>query len=137
MAALLGDDSKAEAWPQPGVGQPLVRGVLLPALVWRAGRVPAAARYAALTATATLLAKQRLPEEQLQQLALAVEGGGAAAAGGSGSGEAGSGEAGGSSGTAGLLVLVTSCLDEDYEPDTRQLACHTLQLLLGTGEVVG
>jgi hypothetical protein len=122
-AALLADDSKAGAWQQAGAGQLLVRSVLLPALVWRAGRVPAAVRYAALTALVTLLSCQRLPAAQLAQLT--SEGSQGAADGG----KAGSQQATGGS----LLELVAGCMDEDYEPDTRQLACHTLQLLLASG----
>lgn len=118
-AALLEDDSKAAAWLQPAVGQPLVRAVLLPALVWWAGRVAAAARYAALVAAATLLGKQRLPAEQLVQLA--AEGAEGSAAGGA------------SASQQGLLGRIAGCLDEEYEPETRQLACHALQLLLESG----
>ena len=119
-AALLADDSKAGAWQQAGAGQLLVRSVLLPALVWRAGRVPAAVRYAALTALVTLLSCQRLPAAQLAQLGC--------------EGAAEGSKAGSQQATAGsLLGQVAGCMDEDYEPDTRQLACHTLQLLLASG----
>ncbi|PRW39200.1 dynein assembly factor axonemal [Chlorella sorokiniana] len=122
LAALLEDDSKAPAWQAPNAAEPLVKGILQPALVWRAGRVPAAVRFAALSAAAAMLAKRRLPAEQLALLAAG------------GSSEAGS-EAGlPSSSSGGLLHSVASCLDEDYEPDTRHLACHTVQLLL---EAVG
>ena len=120
-AALLADDSKAGAWGQAEAGQLLVRSVLLPALVWRAGRVPAAVRYAALTALVTLLSGQRLPAAQLAQLA-SEEGAGEGSAAGSQQATAG-----------GLLGQVAGCMDEDYEPDNRQLACHTLQLLLASG----
>ena len=126
VAALLADDSKAAAWPEPDAGQPLVAGVLLPALVWRAGRVPAAARLAALSAIAMLLARQRLPPAQLQQLAVGGAVAPAAAADGVGA-------AAGSSATGGLLAAVAGCLDEEYEPDNRQLACTALGLLLGAG----
>lgn len=121
QAALLEDDSKAVAWQAPGAAEPLVRGILQPALVWRAGRVPAAVRFAALSAAATMLAKRRLPAEQLAALV-----GGAAH-----SDTAAGSESGLPSG--GLLQSVAGCLDEDYEPDTRHLACHTMQLLLEAG----
>lgn len=110
------------------MGQPLVSGVLLPALVWRAGRVPAAARLAALTALATLLARQRLPPAQLQQLA-AISGGG-----GGGAAAAAAGSSSSSTVSSSLVAGVAGCLDDEYEPDNRQLACATLGLLLGAGE---
>ena len=120
LAALLEEDSKAAAWQQPGAADPLVRGILQPALVWRAGRVPAAVRFAALNSAATMLAKQRLPAEQLALLS-------------AGAGQ----EPGPPSSSGGLLQSVAGCLDEDYEPDTRHLACHTVQLLLEAGVPVG
>lgn len=123
LAVLLDDDSKAAAWQVPSAAEPLVRGILQPALVWRAGRVPAAVRFAALSAAATLLAKRRLPTELLARLAAGAAGGDTAAGS----------EAGPASGSGGLLQSIAGCLDEDYEPDTRHLACHTVQLLLEAG----
>lgn len=128
VAALLEDDSKAQAWPQAGVGQQLVAGVLVPALVWRAGRVPAAARYAALTALATLLARQRLPPALVAEVACASKASNASLPAGAEAVQEGSKP-------ASLLAQMAGCLDEEYEPDTRQLACHALALLLDQGRL--
>ena len=127
IVALLEDENKAEAWQHAGLGQQLVSSVLLPGLVWRAGRVPAAVRFAALTAVAALLTQRRLPADQILQLA-AQE-----AAAGSGTAADNDGGGGGGSKRLGLVALLAGCMDEDYEPDTRQLACHTVQLLLDAG----
>ncbi|KAL4440146.1 hypothetical protein ABPG75_003147 [Micractinium tetrahymenae] len=132
LAVLLEDDSKAAAWPQAGAGQQLVAAVLAPALAWRAGRVPAAARYAALTALCTLLARGRLPADQLAAAAAlpGTPAAGAAAVAHAPAGTSGEAAAGEHSQGGSLLALVAGCLDEEYEPDTRQLACRTLALLL-------
>lgn len=129
LTALLEDGSKADAWWQAEAGQLMVRHLLMPGLVWRAGRVPAAVRYAALTALAMLLSRQRLPPDQLVEVA--GKGGEAAAA----PGASGAGPCVPSAAAAreGLLARVAGCLDEDYEPGTRQLACHVVELLLSSG----
>lgn len=132
LAVLLEDDSKAAAWPEASVGQQLVAAVLAPALVWRAGRVPAAARYAALTALSTLLTRRRLPADQLAAAAALPP---TLAAANAPQGPAQEATSGKRSQAGGLLALVAGCLDEEYEPDTRQLACRALALLLDAGEL--
>ena len=62
------DPGKAGAW-QGGLGGGLAEQVLLPALAWRAGKPAAAARFAALTALATLLDKGLLPGSAWLELA--------------------------------------------------------------------
>lgn len=119
LLVLLDDDSKAAAWQQLSVGRQLVLQLLEPGLVWHAGRVAAAMRLTALSALASLLAHKRLPADQLADLACSR------------------GSEAAESGTAkleGLLARVASCMDEDHEPDTRQLACHVIELLMSSGE---
>ncbi|KAI3431621.1 hypothetical protein D9Q98_004670 [Chlorella vulgaris] len=111
LVALLEDGSKADSWQQAAMGQQLVSQVLVPGLVWRAGRLPAAMRFTSLSALASLLSQQRLPPEQLSQLAAG------------GDGQAADG---------GLLAGVAGCMDDDYDPDTRQLACHVAELLIAS-----
>lgn len=113
LVALLEDGSKADSWQQAAMGQQLVSQVLVPGLVWRAGRLPAAMRFTSLSALASLLSQQRLPPEQLSQLTAG------------GDGQAADG---------GLLAGVAGCMDDDYDPDTRQLACHVAELLIASGE---
>ena len=131
VAALLEDDSKADGWRQAGAGQALVASVLSPALAWRAGRVSAALRYAALAALASLLSRRRLPPEQL---AAAVCSSGARSDAAAAAAASSSSSGGGGSG---LVERVAGCLDEEYEPDTRQLACHVTGLLLEAGGWAG
>ena len=91
-------------------------------------------RYATLCALCELLAPERslLPPEQLLQLAgdrgEAVGGPAALTAGGLEAEEGGPGL---------MLGRLLACLDEDYEPDTRQRACHALHSLLCTGQSDG
>lgn len=121
LLALLDDDGKAAAWQQPVLGRQLVLELLEPGLVWRAGYVAAAVRLTVLSALAALLSRGRLPAELLVDLAS----GGTSGATGSGAAAA----------LDGLLARVASCMDEDHEPDTRQLACHVTELLLRSGEL--
>ena len=68
VSSRLQDPSKTDAW-KGGLGGALAEQVLLPALAWRAGKPAAAARFAALTALATLLDKGLLPGSAWLELA--------------------------------------------------------------------
>ncbi len=98
---LLEDESKAGAFGGASA-QLTLEQLLLPALVWHAGKVAAAVRFAGITALATFAGKRLVGQEQLVALA-----------------------AGGQ-----LLPLLFQCMDEDWYPDLRHTACHVLELLL-------
>ncbi|WIA31178.1 hypothetical protein OEZ86_001183 [Tetradesmus obliquus] len=78
--------------------------LLMPPLVWRAGKAAAAVRFSAITALATFLTAQLAPPEVL--LAAVQQQGG------------------------GLLPLLAQCLDEDWYSDLRHTACYVERLLL-------
>lgn len=97
---------------------PVLQRLLLPPLVWRAGKTAAAVRFAAVTALATLLRWRLAPSNVLTAaLALPLQrqqpGGGAPAQ------------------QPHLLPLVLQCLDEDWYSDVRLTACYVVQQLLG------
>ncbi|GIL56593.1 hypothetical protein Vafri_11934 [Volvox africanus] len=103
-----------------GGGQAFITEVLMPPLVWQAGKTAAAVRYTAVTAMATLLGKRLpLPEHVLA----AIEGPPAATIAAAGPGA-----------STGLLPLLFSSLDEDWYTDMRLAACYVLEQLL---EMVG
>ncbi|KAF6256970.1 armadillo-type protein [Scenedesmus sp. NREL 46B-D3] len=81
----------------------VLSALLVPPLVWRAGKAAAAVRFAAITALSTLLTAHLAPPEVL--LAAAQQDGG-------------------------LLPLLAQCLDEDWYSDVRHTACYVEQLLL-------
>ncbi|GAQ77627.1 hypothetical protein KFL_000010760 [Klebsormidium nitens] len=80
----------------------LLAEMLVPCGVWRAGKVAAAVRHAAMVATGTLLRNDLCTQEDLL------------------------GVLSGSS----LLAVVRSCLEEDYYVDTRRAACHVAEHLV-------
>ncbi|GFR52527.1 hypothetical protein Agub_g15100 [Astrephomene gubernaculifera] len=132
-----------------GSGQALLTQVLMPPLVWQAGKTAAAVRYAAMTALATLLGRRLPPPEHLLA---ALEGpgpgvGGAgagtgaaaapAAAGAAGGGQQGGGGVvggAGGEGGGGLLPLLSSALDEEWYMDMRLVGCYVVEKML---ELVG
>ncbi|GLC36173.1 HEAT repeat-containing protein 2 [Pleodorina starrii] len=122
-----------------GGGQALISEVLMPPLVWQAGKTAAAVRFAAVTALATMLGR-RLPRPE--HVLAAIEGAGpggaaaaAAAAPPSGHKATASGGGGGGDGSGfGLLPLLFSSLDEDWYTDIRLAACYVVEQLL---EMVG
>jgi dynein assembly factor 5 len=92
-----------------GNAELLLTHLLLPPLVWQAGKVAAAVRFAAITALATALRRGLLPPAVLQRR---VE----------------------EPGPLALLPLLFACLDEDWYVDVRLAACHvTERLLLAVG----
>eukprot|EP00775_Hariotina_reticulata_P004966 gene4966-5207_t len=80
-----------------------LQALLLPPLVWRAGKSAAAVRFAAITALATFMAAKLAAPEVLLA---AVEA------------------------QSGLLPLLVQTLDEDWYSDVRHTACYVMQLLL-------
>ncbi|WIA11175.1 hypothetical protein OEZ85_011306 [Tetradesmus obliquus] len=82
----------------------VLAALLMPPLVWRAGKAAAAVRFSAITALATFLTAQLAPPEVL--LAAVQQQGG------------------------GLLPLLAQCLDEDWYSDVRHTACYVERLLL-------
>lgn len=84
-------------------GMHVLSGVLLPALVWRAGKSAAAVRFDALTAVCTLLVKQRVGAQALAPLL----------------------------GAQGQLVpLLIQSMDEDWYVETRRCGCYALEHLM-------
>lgn len=83
-------------------GAALLRDVLLPPLVWRAGKVSAAVRFAAVTAWSTALERRLLP---LEPLLAAVDDGS-------------------------LLPLLHQAMDEDWYVDMRASTCFVMEQLL-------
>ncbi|GLI65295.1 hypothetical protein VaNZ11_008788 [Volvox africanus] len=124
--SVLEDSQRGPALATGG-GQAFITEVLMPPLVWQAGKTAAAVRYTAVTSMATLLGKRLpLPEHVLA----AIEGPPAATTAAVGTGK-GSGGAGASTG---LLPLLFTSLDEDWYTDMRLAACYVLEQLL---EMVG
>ncbi|PNH10088.1 HEAT repeat-containing protein 2 [Tetrabaena socialis] len=91
----------------------LLSEVLLPSLVWSAGKTSASVRYAAVTALATALSRRLLAPQHLLEAVEGAGGAGAAAGGG-----------------GGLLPLLNSVLDEDWYADMRLAGCYVAQKLL-------
>ncbi|KAK9808847.1 hypothetical protein WJX72_004932 [[Myrmecia] bisecta] len=92
------DESKAAALQgQPAVT--LLTQLLVPTLVWRAGKSAAAVRFAAITAVATLLRRRLVSGEQLQLLA---------------------------NREGQLLAVILQSMEEEYYADTRLMACHAM-----------
>lgn len=121
------------------ITQALIMEVLMPPLIWQAGKTAASVRYAAVTAMATLLGKRLpLPEHVLA----AIESGASSAtpapsAPASAPGTAlpppsrnGAVPAGAFSTPSGLLPLLFSALDEDWYTDLRLAACYVVEQLL-------
>ena len=108
LAALRALDAVLEEPPQAAALAPaapaLMRQLLAPLLVWRAGRTAAAVRYAALVALCTFL---RTAAQHLSPDALAACASGAQ-----------------------LVGSLGGCLEEDYYADMRLAAAHALHLLL-------
>ncbi|KAG2454165.1 hypothetical protein HYH02_001200 [Chlamydomonas schloesseri] len=125
---LLEDPERGPAMSS-GAGQALITDVLMPPLVWHAGKTAAAVRYAAVTALATLLGR-RLPDPRHVLLALEPPGSVAALPAAA---QAGAG-AGAVAVPQGLLPLLTASLDEDWYTDLRLAACYVAEQLL---EVAG
>lgn len=98
------DQSKAFAGP---LAEQLANQVLLPSLVWRAGKAAAAVRFAAITALSTLFAQRVLPNKQLQAMLAGDR----------------------------LLPMIFQSLEEEYFVDTRLAACSgVFHLLLSAGD---
>jgi dynein assembly factor 5, axonemal len=80
--------------------------LLLPALVWRAGKTAAAVRFAAITTLATMLRKRLVPAGVLERVV----------------------------NDGSLLPLLFQSLDEDWYVDVRNASCYVMeQLLLAVG----
>lgn len=89
--------------------QLLLGKVLLPPLVWHAGKVAAAVRFAAVTALGTVLRRQLAPPQLLMHF---IE----------------------TPGAVKLLPLLYACLDEDWYVDLRNSSCRVFeQLMLAVG----
>lgn len=70
----LQDDSRASAFGgTPDRARAVLGCLLLPPLVWRAGKVAAAIRYAAVTALGSMLARGLVPSIVLQELVAVSE----------------------------------------------------------------
>ena len=106
LAALRALDATLESAPHAAALAPgcpsLLRDMLVPNLVWRAGRTAAATRYAALVACGTLLRSDALETAQLEQVLA----------------------------TTSLLTSLCGCLDDDYYVDMRLGAAHAADLCL-------
>ncbi|KAG1655968.1 hypothetical protein FOA52_009395 [Chlamydomonas sp. UWO 241] len=106
---LLEDAVRRDALGGGAAGLVVTR-LLLPPLVWRAGKSAAAVRFGAITALATALRNRLAPAALLLEL---VEGGT-------------------------LLPLLHQSLDEDWYTDLRRMACFVEeQLLLSVGPSMG
>eukprot|EP00892_Ulva_mutabilis_P000660 jgi/Ulvmu1/10595/UM065_0049.1 len=99
---VLENDAQGYVFCQ-GHGYLVIETVILPPLIWRAGKSAAAVRYSALHALYTLLSKRRMEASALVP-ALSSQGQ--------------------------LLPLLCQSMDEDWYADTRKLACYTTAALL-------
>jgi len=101
LDTLLEDASRREALGGPRADVTLTQ-LLLPPLVWRAGKTAAAVRFAAITALDTMLVHKMAPAATLMRLV----------------------------GDGTLLPLLVQSLDEDWYVDVRNTGCHVVELLL-------
>ncbi|KAG2487828.1 hypothetical protein HYH03_013545 [Edaphochlamys debaryana] len=134
LDAVLEDGRRGPALAEGG-GKALLQELLLPPLVWRAGKAAAAVRYGALTALATLLGRGLLGAQELAEVVEA----GAAAAVASQRGSAAHTPAASPSPSAPpapppplLLPLLASCLDEDWYTDLRLASCYVAEKMMQT-----
>eukprot|EP00878_Enallax_costatus_P023694 GHUV01025226.1.p1 GENE.GHUV01025226.1~~GHUV01025226.1.p1 ORF type:complete len:348 (+),score=153.00 GHUV01025226.1:1-1044(+) len=102
LDSLMEGTQTAAAFSGDNAGLVMAK-VIMPPLVWRAGKAAAAVRFQAITALCTLISSNLAPPEVL--LAAAASEGG-------------------------LLPLLAQCLDEDWYSDVRHTACYVMQLLL-------
>ncbi|KXZ49991.1 hypothetical protein GPECTOR_18g147 [Gonium pectorale] len=130
------EDSERGPALAAGAGQALLTDVLLPPLVWQAGKTAAAVRYAAVTALATLLGRRLpAPEHVLAAVEPPSPDDATAAAAAQARQQTGAGASSGPPGAgSGLLPLLSSALDEDWYTDMRLAACFVTEKLL---ELVG
>lgn len=87
-----------------------LKQMLLPPLVWRAGKTASALRFAGITAMASFFTHRLIDGETLRDLLDAGD----------------------------LLPVVFQALEEDYYPDVRNTACYVVeQLILIAGNLLG
>jgi hypothetical protein len=128
--------AQAAVWPA-AAARVLVRDLLLPPLVWRVGKTAAAARFGAVTALATALARGVVPDEVLREMVIGGEGGGGG--GGEQDGGGGGGGGGGDQGRASqlrLMPLLYGALDEEWYADVRRTACFCARKLAERADAV-
>lgn len=103
LDAVLASSEQATAFSGDAAGH-MCSDVLLPPLVWRAGKAAAAVRFAAITALSTFLRQKLLQKEQIQLLLKQEQ----------------------------LLRMLFQCLEEEYFVETRLAACSAAHHLLSS-----
>lgn len=107
MDDLLENSSLSLAFGGENANQTMLM-LLLPAVVWRAGKTAAAVRFAAVTALVTFVSRGLIQSESLVELLESGE----------------------------VLPLVFQLLEEDHYADTRISACYVMtRIILTAGKV--
>lgn len=99
---LLEDGDRRRAF-EGLLGEQLLYMVLLPACIWRVGKVAAAVRYSAVVALGTMLRHALLPPSAVRNCL---------------------------SGVQDSLPVLLQLMEEDYYADTRVAACYVMELML-------